>query len=117
MKEGENMRDQKPLQVDLRFKKVLRGRKERMYSRISGGNLLQILGSIGGADDDDDLGVAGKLFMMICVFFFIGVYEMLCMFVNFDENFVLFHVKTKVEKALEMGIDSTLFFGCRRVKC
>jgi len=75
MKEGENMRDQKPLQVDLRFKKVLRGRKERMYSKISGGNLLQILGSIGGADDDD-LGVEG----MMRVFFFIGVYEMFLTF-------------------------------------
>lgn len=58
MKEGEYMREKKPLQVDLRFKKVLRGRKESMYSRISCGNLLQILGSISGGDDD--LGVAGE---------------------------------------------------------
>lgn len=78
MKEGENTRDQKPLQVDLRFKKVLRGRKESMYSRISGGNLLQILGSIGG-----DLGVVGVLYIInmllwFLVVFFIGVYEMFC---------------------------------------
>lgn len=59
MKGGENMRDQKPLQVDLRFKKVLRGRKESMYSRISGGNLLQIMGSM-ECEDDDENGVAGE---------------------------------------------------------
>ncbi|RHN77237.1 hypothetical protein MtrunA17_Chr1g0152621 [Medicago truncatula] len=47
MNEGEKINGQKPLQVDLRDMKVLRGRKERMYSRISGGNLLQIVGSIG----------------------------------------------------------------------
>jgi hypothetical protein len=47
MNEGEKINGQKPLQVDLKDMKVLRGRKERMNSRISGGNLLQILGSIG----------------------------------------------------------------------
>jgi hypothetical protein len=47
MNEGEKINGQKPLQVDLKLMKVLRGRKERMNSRISGGNLLQILGSIG----------------------------------------------------------------------
>jgi len=77
MNEGEKINGQKPLQVDLRDMKVLRGRKERMYSRISGGNLLQIFGSIGS-----DLRLMWVMFwlfifvvsMLRLFLFFIGVY-------------------------------------------
>jgi hypothetical protein len=48
MNGGENTRDLKCLQVDLKFNKVLRGRQERICSRSSFGSRLQIFGSISG---------------------------------------------------------------------
>lgn len=48
MKEGENNRDLKCLQVDLRTMKVLRGSMERIRSRSSSGKLLHIPESISG---------------------------------------------------------------------
>lgn len=51
MKEGEKMREFKCLEVDLRGKKVLRGKKERTRSRSSGGRWFHILGSICGGGD------------------------------------------------------------------
>lgn len=48
MKEGENNRDLKCLQVDLRTMKVLRGSMERIRSKTSSGKLLHIPASISG---------------------------------------------------------------------
>lgn len=45
-KDGEYIRDLKSLQVDLRSITVFNGKKERICSRISGGNRLQTPGSI-----------------------------------------------------------------------
>lgn len=46
MKRGENIKDLNFLQVDLRLKKALRGRNERISSRSSSGSWLQIPGSM-----------------------------------------------------------------------
>jgi hypothetical protein len=48
MKEGENIRDLKCLQVDLSLKSVLRGRRDIIFSSIPSGNRLHISGSIAG---------------------------------------------------------------------
>lgn len=45
-KGGENSRDPKLLQVDLRLKKAFKGRNERTSSRSSSGSWLQIPGSM-----------------------------------------------------------------------
>lgn len=77
MKGGVNMRGQKDLQVVLRLRKVLRGRKERMFSRISGGNLLQILGSIGGDLVEFIMNTAVLLLLRLLVMvFFIALHKM-----------------------------------------
>lgn len=54
MKLGEKTRDLKFLQVDLKFKNVLSGKRESMCSRSSGGSLLQIPGSISVEPDVGD---------------------------------------------------------------
>lgn len=46
IKQGENIRELNCLQVDLRLRKVLRGKKESTRSRRWSGSLLHILGSI-----------------------------------------------------------------------
>jgi hypothetical protein len=53
MKEGENIRDLKRLQVDLKFNKVFKGRQDRTCSSNSSGRRLQIAGSISGNLDGD----------------------------------------------------------------
>lgn len=46
MKEGEKVRDLKCLQVDCKYRNVLRGRQDRVCSKSSSGSLLHRFGSI-----------------------------------------------------------------------
>lgn len=54
-KSGEKMRNLKCLQVDRRYKKVLKGKKESIRSRSSTGSLRQILRSISGVEVAGDI--------------------------------------------------------------